>query len=200
MEKQVARIKDLDLNKRYSYADYKKWTFEERLELFDGRVHLCDKTTYRIHQKVTGNVFANLFNQSIIRQCEIYMLPFDVVLSKNINVKDEEVFTVVQPDICIICDPEKLTEAGCTGAPDLIVEIISHSTAKKDYNEKFNLYQENGVKEYWIINPTLENAVDTYILDNEGVYQLNHQFEKGNGIVTTPLFPDLQLNCSDFFR
>ncbi len=196
----VTRFEDLDLKKRYSYADYLTWRFDERVELIKGWIHKMSPAPKRIHQLIEGNVFGSLWSYLKNKDCQVYESPFDVKLVKNINASDEEVYTVVQPDICVICDPKKLTEAGCTGAPDLIVEIISHSTAKKDYNEKFNLYQENGVKEYWIINPTLENAVDTYVLDDEGVYQLNHQYEKGDGIVTTPLFPDLQLNCADFFK
>ena len=101
----------------------------------------------RIHQKVEGIIFNKLFNYLEDSKCEVYQSPFDVRLLKNKS-KKSEINTVVQPDISVICDLEKLDDTGCIGAPDLIVEILSDSTAKKDYNEKFNLYEENEVKEY----------------------------------------------------
>lgn len=85
---------------------------------------------------------------------------------KNIGEEDKEITTVVQPDICVICDPSKLDDCGCVEAPDLIVEVLSSSTMKKDYNEKFNLYQENGVKEYWLVNPE-GKSLQIFSLENE---------------------------------
>jgi Uma2 family endonuclease len=97
----------------------------------------------------------------------------------------------------VICDESKLDDQGCVGAPDLIVEILSNNTAKKDYNEKFNLYEINGVKEYWISNP-VKQTVETYVLNNE-VYELHLRYEKAAGIITTPLFPELSLDCAKIF-
>jgi Uma2 family endonuclease len=97
--------------------------------------------------------FGNYFNNKL---CEVYEAPFDVRLKKNKG-SDSEVNTVVQPDISVFCDLSKLDDRGAIDAPDLVVEITSDSTMKKDYNEKFNLYEENGVQEYWIVNPDLKS-------------------------------------------
>ena len=192
----IHRFEDLDLTKRYTYKDYLNWHFEERVELIKGWIHKMSPAPKRIHQKIEGQIFGNLWNYLKNKNCQVYQSTFDVVLVKNIG-SAEESNTVVQPDICVICDPEKLTEAGCTGTPDLIVEILSTSTAKKDYNEKFNLYQENGVKEYWIVDPR-SNSVETYVLKDE-IYERNLFFEKPDGVITSPLFPDLEINCAELF-
>jgi Uma2 family endonuclease len=104
----------------------------------------------RTHQKVDHTKFWHYFEHS---QCEVYQSPFDVRLVKNIGQLDHEFTTVVQPDISIISDLQKLDDRGCEGAPDLTVEVLSPSTMKKDYYEKFNLYMENGVREYLLVNP-----------------------------------------------
>ena len=88
------------------------------------------------------------------KPCQAFSAPFDVwlPLPKNIQSNDK-IDTVVQPDICVICDLEKLDNQGCNGAPDWVIEILSKATSKKDLNEKFDLYQNAGVKEYWIVHP-----------------------------------------------
>jgi Uma2 family endonuclease len=192
----IHRFEDLDLSKQYTYADYLNWHFEERVELIKGWIHKMSPAPKRLHQKIEGKIFFKIYRHLEMGSCEVYQSPFDVVLVKNIGLSEES-NTVVQPDICVICDPEKLTEAGCTGSPDLIVEVLSASTAKKDYNEKYNLYQENGVKEYWIVDPR-SNSVETYVLKGE-VYERNLFFEKPDGIITSPFFPDLEINCAELF-
>ena len=101
-----------------------------------------------VHQEIEGKLFLRIGNHFEYKNCKVYQSPFDVRLFKNIEQQDKAITTVVQPDICVICDLEKLDDRGCVGAPDLIVEVLSPSTLKKDYNEKFNLYEENEVKEY----------------------------------------------------
>jgi len=98
------------------------------------------------------------------KPCEIYTVPFDIRLAKNLK-KNEEIFTVVQPDICVICDKIKLDDAGCIGAPDLIVEVLSPGNNKKDLQIKYEVYAENDVPEYWIIHPN-EQTLSIYSLTN----------------------------------
>jgi len=109
-------------------------------------------------------LFLRIGNHFEYKNCKVYQSPFDVRLFKNIEQQDKAITTVVQPDICVICDLEKLDDRGCVGAPDLIVEVLSPSTLKKDYNEKFNLYEENEVKEYWLANPE-GKSIEIFHLD-----------------------------------
>jgi Uma2 family endonuclease len=100
----------------------------------------------------------------------------------------------------VICDLDKLDDAGCLGAPDLIVEILSTSTAKKDYNEKFNLYEENKVKEYWIANPAT-NTLEIYYLEDDKYKLLDIFNEKeGDDEVTGKLFPELSISLKEVFK
>ena len=148
----ITKLSQLDLSKSYSYADYLTWKFQERLELIKGKIFKMSPAPRRIHQEISRDLLTemNFFLKG--GKCNVFSAPFDVRLPKS-NAEDE-IYTVVQPDICVVCDPSKLDDAGCVGAPDLIVEILSESTAKKDKTNKFELYQECGVKEYWIVSPT----------------------------------------------
>ncbi len=196
MSEIIRNFKDLDLNCQYTYGDYLNWRFDERVELIKGWIHKMSPAPKRIHQSVLGKLHNQVFEYYNVHECFLYMAPFDVVLLKKDESQNES-NTVVQPDLFVVCDKSKLTEQGCTGAPDLIVEIISGSTAKKDYNEKFNLYEQNGVKEYWLVDPRVE-TVETFVLE-DNAYQRHIEIEKGEGIITSPLFPDLKIDCQKIF-
>ncbi len=155
----------LDLNKRYTYADYLTWFDDQRRELYNGFIKLMSPAPRRVHQSVSGQLYRSLSNFLENKTCEIYSAPFDVRLPKK-SKDDKQIYTVVQPDLCIICDPEKLDDKGCLGSPDLIIEIISKSSAKNDAIEKFQIYQEAGVREYWIVYPE-EELVHVFLLENE---------------------------------
>lgn len=188
---------DLDLTKRYTYADYLTWLDDKRRELINGFVHLMTPAPRRKHQGISfsiGNVFYNYLKR---KKCKAYTAPFDVRLPKNEETGDDKIYTVVQPDISVICDLEKLDDRGCIGAPDLIIEILSPSTAKKDMNDKFVLYQEAGVKEYWIVNPNDEN-VNVFFLDKKGKYQLVGMYA-GDMKIKVNIFNDLEINLNDIF-
>lgn len=105
----------------------------------------------------------------------------------------------MQPDICVICDEKKLDDAGCIGAPDLIVEVLSDSTAKKDYNEKFNLYEENGVKEYWIANPATKSVEVFFLKDKKYTSKGIYSDSQGYQTVKSSLFPDLSIELKEIF-
>ena len=108
----------------------------------------------------------------------MFPAPFDVRLPKNGETDDGKIYTVVQPDICVVCDLSKIDKRGCIGAPDLIVEIQSFSTARYDLTEKFNLYEASGVREYWIVFP-YEKCVEVFLLQPDGKYDKGTQYEQG---------------------
>src|SRR5690606_11392878 len=135
----------------YTYADYLKWDFEEIVELIKGKVFKKAAAPSRKHQEVSRNLTL-LFGSFLKGQrCIVYAAPFDVRFSRNSE--DRKVDSVVQPDISVICDPSKLDEKGCFGPPDLIAEILSPNNSRVELQNKFELYQEFGVREYWIIHP-----------------------------------------------
>ncbi|GAV23388.1 Uma2 family endonuclease [Carboxydothermus pertinax] len=139
-------------DKIYTYVDYLTWPEEERIELIDGRVYLLAPPS-RIHQEISGAIFNQFYNYLKDKPCKVYHAPFGVRLPSSDEKNDEDIKTVVEPDIVVVCDEAKLDAEGCRGTPDLIVEIVSPSTARKDKVEKFNLYEKFGVKEYWIVEP-----------------------------------------------
>lgn len=197
--KYVTNINDLDFSKQYTYADYLTWRFNERVELIKGWLYKMSPAPKRMHQKIEGVIFNKFFNYFELNSCEVYHSPFDVRLKKNKG-QDDEIDTVVQPDICVICDMSKLDDAGCLGAPDLIVEVISESTAKKDYNEKYNLYEENGVKEYWIADPA-NRSIEIFSLVNEKYESLGIYSEReGITDVEGNLFPELKIPLKTIFN
>lgn len=196
---QITNISQLDLNKRYTYADYLTWAFDERLELIKGWIYKMSPAPKRKHLKVSFKLlmsFGNYFNSNC---CEVYEAPFDVRLKKNKG-SDSEVDTVVQPDISVFCDLSKLDDRGAIDAPDLVVEITSDSTMKKDYNEKFNIYEENGVQEYWIVNPD-SHSMEIFArkedkFESIGVFNIHD----GATEVTSIMFPDLTVNLIEIFK
>lgn len=137
---------------RFIYRHYRSWPDSERWELIHGQAWSMSPAPMRRHQQLSGRLFRWLGNFLEEKPCRAFAAPFDVLLPEG-DETDDEVDTVVQPDILVYCERSKLTEAGGRGAPDLVVEILSPSTAKKDLNEKFALYERHGVKEYWVIDP-----------------------------------------------
>ena len=127
----ITSISQLDLNKKYTYADYLTWQFDEMVELIKGRIFRMSPAPKRLHQEFSGNVFSEFHNYLKIKPCKVYEAPFDVRLIKNKNKDNKQIETVVQPDICIICDLDKLDDYGCIGSPDLIVEIVSKASKKR---------------------------------------------------------------------
>lgn len=139
-------------NERFTYRHYKTWPDEERWELIEGQAWSMSPAPLRVHQKLVtrlGEAFASFLRG---RTCEVYVAPFDVILPAS-DEPDDDVDTVVQPDLVVYCDRSKLTEAGARGGPDLVVEILSPSTSRKDQKEKFDLYERHGVREYWVVDP-----------------------------------------------
>ena len=172
---------------RYSYADYLTWTDDKIREIINGIVYTFS-TPFRNHAKACS-VFMVKMGTFITKskgKCEIYTAPFDVRLPINGETADNKIYNVVQPDICVVCDPSKLDERGCIGAPDLIVEVISPSTGKKDLNEKFSLYEKAGVKEYWVVFPN-DKAVTVFILQPNGKFNEGTTYEIIYGAKKVPV-------------
>ncbi|MDL2319259.1 Uma2 family endonuclease, partial [Eubacteriales bacterium OttesenSCG-928-A19] len=137
----------------YTYADYAQWDGIERYELIDGQAYMLASPSVR-HQRV----FRELFKQFAVylagKTCEVFSAPFDIRL--NAAAEDD---IVVQPDITVICDPRKIEDGqSCKGAPDMVIEILSPSTARYDQNRKLDLYLEAGVREYWIVDPEMRSV------------------------------------------
>jgi len=198
MKPKITDFSQLDLSKTYTYADYLTWRFNERVELIKGWIHKMSLAPRRLHQEVEGYLHVQLWRYFEKKQCAVYQSPFDVRFLKNKGDANAEITTVVQPDICVICDLDKLDDRGCVGVPDLIIEVLSNSTMKRDYNEKFNLYEENGVKEYWLVNPE-GKSIQIFHLEN-GEYQEFETLEEKEEIVTSKLFPELQFPMNEVFE
>lgn len=190
-------LSNLDLTKSYSYADYLTWKFQERLELIKGRIFKMSPAPRVNHQRLSGNLYAKLHNYLFNKKCEVFSAPFDVRLTR-MHTGNEQVTTVVQPDICVICDPDKLDEFGCVGAPDIIVEILSPGNNTKELKNKYEVYEENGVKEYWIVHPE-EKTFLAYTLDDKGKYVPSALKTIGDKI-TTPVLPGFVLDLEEMFN
>jgi Uma2 family endonuclease len=137
----------------YTYLDYLSWPGDERWELIDGVPYDMTPAPTRNHQEIVGELFRQIANFFQDRSCRVYVAPFDVRLPRG-EQSDNSIDTVVQPDIAVICDPDKLDDVGCRGAPDWVIEVLSPSTAAKDQIQKRDVYQYHGVKEYWLVHPT----------------------------------------------
>jgi Uma2 family endonuclease len=189
----IYNFSDLDLTKTYSYSDYLKWQFQERVELIKGYILKMSPAPSMGHQRVSSNLTGCFYENLKRKSCSVFQAPFDVRLPLKSEKKDS---TVVQPDLCIICDESKLDQRGCNGAPDLIVEIISPNNTKHDVDTKFKLYQDAGVKEYWLIEP-FEKLLLIYTLKDGEYIGLKPQSEEEN--INSPLFPDLKIALEDVF-
>lgn len=149
----------------YTFADYLAWQGEGRIEIMDGQLIMMAPPS-RIHQRISGEIFRQLANFLEGKKCEVYAAPFAVRLFEHEKDLPENVQTVFEPDISIICDKNKLDDRGCKGAPDMIIEILSPSTAKHDVFFKMWRYREAGVKEYWVVSPN-EQTVTVYTLEDD---------------------------------
>jgi Uma2 family endonuclease len=155
-------------DRRYTYGEYLAWPGDERWELIDGVAYDMSAAPARRHQDILGALHVQVRAAVRGTKCRTYLAPFDVRLPDD-SEEDAQVRTVVEPDLVVVCDPAKLDKAGCRGAPDLLVEILSPSTAYKDQTTKLELYERHGVREYWVINPE-RATVTVYRLGTDGKY------------------------------
>jgi Uma2 family endonuclease len=157
------------LDRRYTYADYRTWPDDERWELIDGVAWNMSPAPSSRHQGLLGELHIQVAPRLKGTQCRVYLAPFDVLLPEHAGQREDDVPSVVQPDLTGICDASRITPRGCFGAPDWVVEIISPWTMKKDLNEKFALYERNGIREYWLIDPG-SRTMHVYQLEATGRY------------------------------
>ena len=189
----------LDLNKKYTYADYLTWLDDKRRELYNGFIRMMTPAPALRHQDVLGNLyleFGNFLRKK--KNCKVFPAPFDVRLPAK-GKENKEITTVLQPDLTIVCDPNKLDSKGCIGAPDMVVEISSPSTAKKDVEEKFLIYQEAKVKEYWIVHPN-DQTVFVFLLDKSNKYQLKKMYAGDSKIEVNIFKGELIVDLLEVFR
>jgi Uma2 family endonuclease len=194
-EEPVMEYSQLDLDGTYSYIDYLRWHFKERVELIRGKIMKMSPAPNVRHQSLISNMSGLFYNHFHKQSCLYFIAPFDVRLPIA-NLRNGKENTVVQPDLCIICDLSKLDHQGCAGAPDLVVEILSPGNSNHEMKTKFDLYQESGVKEYWIVE-TEKRLVFVYHLQN-GKFIGLQPFTEGME-VKSQLFPDLNIPVSELF-
>ena len=193
----LTNIEQLDINQRYTYEDYLTWQFDQMVELIKGKLFKMTPAPGSRHQQVSSRLLQPLLNHFQDSKCQVFHAPFDVRLT--LPKQQSELNTVVQPDICVVCDLEKIDDQGCLGAPDWIIEILSPSSSHKDLHDKFEIYELNGVQEYWIVHPH-EGTVLTYFLDENGKYQLprNKPFTSGEKMASH-IFPNLEIEAAPLF-
>ena len=194
----ITSLSQLDPNGTYSYADYLTWQFTDLVELLRGKVMRRMSAPTDQHQEVAGNLHALIHHYLRRQPCQVRMAPYDVRLPQRGTTADQAIYTVVQPDVCVICDPTKIERRGCLGAPDLIIEVTSPSTAARDWKDKFDLYEESSVGEYWIVTP-LEQAIAVFVRDEAtGCYHRAGEYASA-GPVPCATLPSLGLDWSDIF-
>lgn len=194
-------LSQLDLNGTYTYADYLSWQFDDAIELIKGKIMAMSPAPSSEHQGIVTNLGGVLYNFFYKKPCKLFYAPFDVRLydRKKSIVANQDIYSVVQPDLCVICDKTKIDSKGCLGSPDWIIEILSRDNSKKEMQLKYQLYQESGVKEYWLVYPG-EKAVHQFVLDEQTEkYQLLNMYS-GEDSATPQLFPDCQIDLSEVFE
>ena len=188
----------LDMNKYYTYADCLSWPEGYRCEIINGIARKLPPV-YTAHARVFSNLLY-LFYSYVKKNkcnCEVYGGIFDVRLPKSTEIAHDKIDTVVQPDLCVIFDRSKLDEYGCCGAPDMIIEILSPSTIKNDCIRKFIVYEEHGVREYWMVHPN-DKAITVFLLQKNGKYESTlYEFE---GKVPIHVFDDYLIDLNDIFK
>ena len=189
----LARKLNKNLDEKFNYADYITWSDDERWEIIEGVVYDMSPAPSTEHQGISFKLSGILYDFLKDKQCRAFTAPFDVRLAETDDT-DEEIETVVQPDIVVICDQNKLDKRGCLGVPDITVEILSPSTSYKDQTEKLLLYEKHGIKEYWIINP---DAKYVMLYRLEGVKYNKPEYLTGNDILKSRAIEGLGIDLSE---
>jgi Uma2 family endonuclease len=191
----ITSLDQLDPNGSYTYADYLLWQFTERVELLRGKIRQIAAPSVK-HQRISIRLSRIVSTALLNTQCQPFAAPFDVRLTRTRH--DQQAITVVQPDLCVICDPSKLDDRGCNGAPDLIIEILSPGNSRTEMKDKFELYQEAGVLEYWVVSP-IEKNILVWKLNEQGIYiGLSPKVE--GDILTTPIILGLEVDVTKLFE
>jgi Uma2 family endonuclease len=190
------KLADLDLDKTYTYADYFKWRFDERVELIKGKIFKMSPAPNRAHQKITGYLYVRLSAFLENKSCEVYIAPFDVRIPRK-SKDDKEIITVLQPDVCVVCDLSKLDRRGCIGAPEIVVEVLSPGNNAKELKKKYEVYEEAGVNEYWLVSPQ-DQWVRVHTLVN-GKYQESSYLVAGD-VAQSSVLQGFSLDITTLFK
>ncbi len=189
-------LANLDLNQSYTYADYLQWDFPERVELINGKLYEMMAGPSSRHQSLCVKLIVSLSNSQKGKGCKVFTAPFDVRLPGK-SKDDKDIITVVQPDICVICDKSKIDARGCLGAPDIVVEILSPSNNSIELSTKFDLYEKSGVKEYWLIFPQHNTFIANILVDGKYITSRPMASDK---IFTSTVLPDFSLDLKELFE
>ena len=196
-ENKFELVEEPDPSLSYTYSDYLKWKFEEQVELIRGKIFKMSPAPAPRHQQISISLASEIYNFLKKKSCKVFTAPFDVRLPVRNKKKDNEITTVVQPDICVICDETKIDSRGCLGAPDLLIEILSPGNTEKEVKLKFELYEEAGVKEYWIVY-TAEENIAVFILNENGKYD-GAKIYAGNHRIKSIAVKELIIQPADIF-
>ena len=183
------------MQKEYSYKDYVELPSDKRYEIIEGILYAMIPAPAIQHQRVSGRLYSEIANYIKGKNCEVFNAPCDVLLLDK-NEAEEDIKTVVQPDIFVVYDNSKITEKYCLGAPDFIIEIASPSSPSMDYVKKLVLYEKYKVREYWIVN---------YIRKEILAYRLQQNEEYGeaevyrDGEISVVFFADMIIKLDDIF-
>ena len=194
----IVSLSQLDIeNGVYTYADYLTWKFDQTVELIKGKIFEMSAPN-RKHQGISMEISGIVYNTFKGHNCRFYAAPFDVRLYDRIKSQkaNKDIFTVIQPDFCVVCDLDKLDKKGCLGAPDLIIEILSPGNSSKEMKTKKLLYEESGVREYLIFDPEHEHVLQFHLTDS-GVYSPPTIFI--DEILQSVIFPDLFIDLNEVF-
>lgn len=179
----------------YTYADYASWPEDQRYELIDGVAYAMTGPNRR-HQEIVGELHRQIANALQDSPCRVYLAPFDVRLPKG-EEADEQIDTVVQPDLSVFCDRGKLDDKGARGAPDWVIEVLSPATAGHDHILKRRVYERAGVREYWLVHPT-DRIVTVYWL-TDGQYGRPDVYELA-GTTASRLLPEIAIDWDRALR
>lgn len=180
----------------YTYADYLEWDTDERYELINGEAVMMAGPTYE-HQLISSELVRQFGNILADKPCQVLHAPFDVRLFEKDDEKPWNVDTIVQPDILVICDHKKIDKHGIKGAPDLIIEILSPSNFRHDRIVKLNLYNEAGVREYWIVDPT-NKSVQVFLRNDDGKLWIHEEYYPSD-IAKVNIFEDCFIDLTTVF-
>ena len=191
---EITRLDQLNEDSfEYSYSDYMKWQIQERVEIIMGKIFPMSAPT-TLHQHIIGELFFNIYSFFKYTSCNVILSPIDVRLPVG---KQGNTFkTVVQPDLCVICDKSKIVTQGIIGAPDLVVEILSPNNRQIEIHEKFEAYQASLVREYWIIHPG-EHWMLQYVLNEINLFVL-HKKHENLSCLESVIFPGLIVDVTAY--
>lgn len=174
---------------RYTLNDWRSWPTDERWELIDGIAYGMSPAPRVSHQEKAGDLFGELRSFLHGKPCKPFMAPLDVFLEEN---EREDGGMVVEPDVMVVCDHAKIAEDGIHGAPDFVAEVLSESTANKDFGVKKELYERLGVREYWIIHPDT-GSVFQYVRDG-ALFEPVREHRRGVPVQSS-IFPGFSWAC-----